>query len=205
MSDTITLSWQVIASLGAGIFAVLVAATSGIFRIMNSQAKHWKDQKDSIERYLNARIEEKDREIEKLRSRPITPDDPSEQARIYVAEDKRIRDLPAEKLVQSLNPTVGGEIWGQFYRYRATVRSLLRHLCLSHNIPIHNSQSISSMANMLLDKQLISARTATDVKKIAWATYTAQWGVGEAPTTDDAKFVAENAKKVIEELSTLRL
>jgi hypothetical protein len=136
-----------------------------------------------------------------LNVRPIPPADSNKQAEVYVAEDLRIRELPAQKIGESLSPTIGGQIWGEFYRYRATVRSLLRHLCLAHGIRIRTDQGITEMGHMLLENQKISPSIAADVEKIARATYTAQWGAGQAPTTDEAKFVADNAKRIIEELS----
>jgi hypothetical protein len=60
-----------------------------------------------------------------------------------------------------------------------------------------------SMASTLLNQQLLSPNLAEDITKIARATYTAQWGVEEPPTIDQAEFTAQNAARVITELNTL--
>ena len=121
----------------------------------------------------------------------IPPSDPeAEDVCVYVKENKRITSLSPELLAQSLNPTAGGYVWGQFYRYRATIRAQLRVLCRKQYccnsgrmspFPLwcRNFPSASVLTPELIDQ----------IVQINSAFYTAQWGAEDVPTPEETKFV----------------
>lgn len=131
-----------------------------------------------------------------VRERQLPPND---QADLYLNYDSLMR-LSPEQLADSQNPTAAGRVWSQFYRYRATIRALLRQMCQKESIEIKDAQAITSMVEALQSKKVLEAELANDIKEIARATFTAQWGAGDPPTPDQARFVAEKAPQVIQEL-----
>jgi hypothetical protein len=131
------------------------------------------------------------------------PSNSKAAANLYVKEATRIQDLPPREIAQSLSPTSGGLVWGEFYRYRATIRSLLRHLCDNNSIPISKTESMQDMDKTLEARGIILEPLRKDIDKISHATFAAQWGDGDLPTPDEALFVAQNAPRVINDLNNL--
>jgi hypothetical protein len=67
-------------------------------------------------------------------------------------------------------------------------------------LSVEPDESITDMVKALEAKGALPPELAKDIATISRATYTAQWGAGEPPTPTQARFVAENAPRVIEEL-----
>jgi hypothetical protein len=128
--------------------------------------------------------------------------DPIKQGNEFVEESKRLLQYSPEMLAQAVNnPSAGGRVWMQFYRYRATIRAQLRALCRSHNIGIDNTTSMQAMVDSLYKAEVITAELKTKILRISTATFTAQWGTGDVPTPSEARFVAEEAPGVIQQLA----
>ncbi|GAB2559603.1 hypothetical protein [Spirosoma aerophilum] len=132
------------------------------------------------------------------------PTNPVEKAEEFIKVNKNLSSISPDTLAQSLNPTVGGYIWGEFFRYRILIRSHMRRLCVNKlNIKVDDDESYKTMADRLYKTSIIDSVLHNNISKIGFATYSSQWGAGIQPTSKEAKFVADSAKIVINELSKI--
>ena len=59
------------------------------------------------------------------------------------------------------------------------------------------------MVQKLSSASVLTPELVDQIVRIARATYTAQWGTGDSPTPEEAKFVAQKSPEVITRLSEL--
>ncbi len=131
------------------------------------------------------------------------PDDPKSLSKLFLKEDKNIREINPEIVAVSLNPTTPNKVWAQVYRYRATIRALLRKLSINSGIAIEVHESMKKMALQLKAKGIIEKKLKSDIDAIAWATFTTQWGAGTPPTQREIEFVFSQSPTVIQKLREL--
>lgn len=129
--------------------------------------------------------------------------DSKTKAESYVQETKKLSSISPDTLLLSLNPSVGGTIWGEFYRYRTLIRLHMRRLCFKNNIKIDDDESFQSMAETLQTKGVIDKNISENIKRIGYATYTAQWGTGNQPMPNEALFVADSSEIIIKRLEKI--
>lgn len=125
------------------------------------------------------------------------PNDPKILSELYLSEEKNLREIDPNLLSVTLNPTTPNKVWAQAYRYRATVRSLLRKNSINNNISIEDHESIMKMADQLTTIGIIDLELKNKIDNLAWATFTIQWGAGTPPTREEIEFVFAEAPEII--------
>ena len=97
----------------------------------------------------------------------------------------------------------GRDAWSKLIIIRLSLRATLRGLSKPYDPNLSESASLLGMLRLIKSKSVIGEEDFADLERIRIATYFAEWGAGDPPSSRDVEFVLSTAPRILRKLVQL--